>query len=379
MNEQQTELRVSNLELFFDLVFVFTITQLTALVENSSSFIGVAKALLIFVVMFWMYAGYAWLTNQVPPRSTSRRLLIVGGMAAFLTCALAIPRAFDESALAFAVGYALVVLVHSGLYAQVYRSAVWRFVPMNLAGVGFLMGAAFVEGWERYALWSGTLVLHLVASALASRVGESQSSGYHVHAGHFVERHGLLLIIAFGESVVAIGIALSRVKLVPAVYVAAVLGLVLVATLWWSYFMADQELSEEILTAAPLKRRVRLALHGYFYAYMPILFGIVVLSAGLGHAVENITEHLPVKYAVLLGGGAALFLIGTAVFRLIFGIRPVGIRFAAAAAAVAAIPAGILISGLAQTGFLLGVMVVMIAIERRRVRKLAKPEQEPQK
>ena len=120
--------RVAFVELFFDLVFVFTITQLTALVEEHLSLLGVVRAGLVFVVMYWMYSGYAWLTNQVPPATTDRRLLLVCGMAAFLICALAIPHAFDRTALAFSLGYVLVVLVHSGLYAQAHGATVWRFV-----------------------------------------------------------------------------------------------------------------------------------------------------------------------------------------------------------------------------------------------------------
>src|SRR5262245_61975023 len=139
------ELRVSTLELFFDLVFVFTITQLTALIEHDLSWHGVAGAGLIFVVTYWMYAGYAWLTNQVPPTTTPRRLLLVCGMAAFLICALAIPRAFERDARAFAVGYVLVVLVHSGLYAETHGASVWRFVPFNLLGAACLVGAAFLD------------------------------------------------------------------------------------------------------------------------------------------------------------------------------------------------------------------------------------------
>jgi low temperature requirement protein LtrA len=122
------------LELFFDLVFVFTITQLSALVEEHLSLLGVVRAGLGFLVMYWMYSGYAWLTNQVPPATTDRRLLLVCGMAAFLICALAIPHAFDRTALAFSLGYVLVVLVHSGLYAQAHGATVWRFVPLNLLG-----------------------------------------------------------------------------------------------------------------------------------------------------------------------------------------------------------------------------------------------------
>src|SRR5262245_61892489 len=261
--------------------------------------------------MYWMYGGYAWLTNQVPTTTTPRRLLLVGGMAAFLICALAIPRAFDRAAFAFAVGYVLVVLVHSGLYAETHGASVWRFVPLNLLGAGCLVGAAFVGGWERYGLWAATLVLHYVTARLAGRVRESQSAGYAVRADHFVERHGLLLLIVFGESIVAIGIALAEAELTLEVYGAAILGLALAAALWWAHFISDPDRSEEALAAAPLAARVRLAIAGYFYSYIPILFGIVVLATGLGPAVHRVADPLSPEYAILLGAGTALYLLGT--------------------------------------------------------------------
>jgi low temperature requirement protein LtrA len=363
MPSEHAELRVSTLELFFDLVFVFTITQLTALIEHDVSLLGVISAGLVFVVMYWMYAGYAWLTNQVPPTTTPRRLLLVCGMAAFLICALAIPQAFDHTALAFAVGYVLVVLVHSVLYAETHGASVWRFVPFNLLGAACLVGAAFAGGWKRYGLWAVTIALHYATARLAGRVRESRSAGYVVRADHFVERHGLLLLIAFGESIVAIGIALAEVELTRAVYGAAILGLALVAALWWSYFITDPARSEAALVAAPLAARVRLAIVGYFYAYIPILFGIVVLAAGLGHAVRHIADPLPREHAILLGSGTALYLLGTATFRIVFGIRPVATRLGAVAVAAATALAGVAVSALLQVGLLIATVVALLAIE----------------
>lgn len=363
MPAEHDQLRVSNLELFFDLVFVFTITQLTALIEHHLSPLGVASAALVFVVMYWMYGGYAWLTNQVPPTTTPRRLLLVCGMAAFLICALAIPHAFDRSALAFAIGYLLVVLVHSGLYAETHGASVWRFVPFNLLGAACLVGAAFAAGWLRYALWIATIALHYATALLAGRVRESQDAGYAVRADHFVERHGLVLLIVFGESIVAIGIALAEVDLTLEVYGAAILGLALAAALWWSHFMGDPERSEAALVAAPLASRVRLALAGYFYAYIPILFGIVVLAAGLGHAVRHIEAPLAPEHAILLGAGTALHLLGTAAFRLVFGIRPVSSRLVAVAAAGATAFAGVGVSALLQVGLLITIVVGLVALE----------------
>jgi len=130
----EEELRVSTLELFFDLVFVFTLTQLTTLLAGDLTAGTMARVVLIFDVLFWMYAAYAWLTNQVPPNRPARRLLLILGMAAFLVCALAVPQAFDGGGVAFGLGYLLVVLVHGGLYAEAYGAVVlWFALAHNLS------------------------------------------------------------------------------------------------------------------------------------------------------------------------------------------------------------------------------------------------------
>jgi len=363
MTTHAAELRVSTLELFFDLVFVFTITQLTASIEHNLTVVGVIKALAIFVVTYWMYSGYAWLTNQVPPNTNPRRLFLIGGMVSFFACALAIPGAFDRNAFPFAVGYVLVVVVHSVMYARVHGAGVWRFVPFNVAGAVFLFIAAFTGETARYVLWAATILLQGVTSMLATRVPENASTGYKVHAGHFVERHGLLLIVAFGESVVAIGIPLGKLGLTPSVHGAAVFGLVLVAALWWIFFNADPQRAENALSEAPVNRRVRLALYGFFFSFILVMFGIVTLSAGLGHAVTAITHALPVKYALLLGGGAALYLLGLFAFRLAFGITPTRVRLMAVAGAVASVSIGAGLSALAQVVVLLVIAIAVTVAE----------------
>jgi len=145
--------RVSTLELFFGLVFVFMLTQLTSLLESNPTWETAGQVLLIFVVLFWMYGGYAWLTNQVPPENTHRRLLLIAAMAGFMVCALAAPGAFGDAGLAIGLGYLMVVLVHAGLYAESAGREVIRFAPFNLLGAAALIAASFVDGGFRYGLW----------------------------------------------------------------------------------------------------------------------------------------------------------------------------------------------------------------------------------
>lgn len=364
LNQDKNELRVSTLELFFDLVFVFTITQLTVFVEHHLSLIGILKATAIFTLLYWMYSGYSWLTNQVPPNALSRRVLLLGGMAAFLTCALAIPNAFDKSALAFAVSYSLVVLVHSCLYALEHRATVWRFVPFNLIGAICLIAAAFTNESIQVALWGVAIgLLFLVTALLAGNISDQKSSGYNLQPGHFVERHGLLLIIAFGESIIAIGISLGRVEFTPIVSFSAVLGLVLISSLWWLFFTSDQVWSERRLHAVPVKDKVRLALLGYYFTFIPIMLGIVCLSAGLGHAVSHITHTLPSEFALLLGSGTALYLLGISAFRGVFDLHPVFIRVVGAICAIATYWAGVGCSALIQVVLLIIIVMLLIFVE----------------
>ena len=181
---------------------------------------------LIFVVLFWMNSGYVWLTNQVPPNGATRRLLLFGGMVAFLACALSIPEAFGDTEVTFGLGYLLVVVVHAGLYAETHGSAVLRFVALNIVGALSVIVAGFVEGPAAYALWLVPIVFQYLTSIFVmGSVNEERRAGFDVHPEHFVERHGLLLIVAFGESVVAIGIGIGDEALDLGTLGAALLGL----------------------------------------------------------------------------------------------------------------------------------------------------------
>jgi len=222
------DVRVSTIELFFDLVFVFTITQLTSVLVAEPNGVGVARVALIFGNVWWMYGGYAWLTNAVPPVGTVPRLLMLVGMAGFLVVALAIPRAFDGSGVAFGIGYLVVTFVHTGLFLRSSEEsavrAMLRLGPYNTITAGLLLAAGYTAGATRWALWTAAFVLHWTSPAVTA-VG-----GFRIRAAHFVERHGLILLIALGESVVAVGIGVQG-ELTPGRVLTAVLGLALAAAL----------------------------------------------------------------------------------------------------------------------------------------------------
>jgi len=308
-----SEPRVSSLELFFDLVFVFTITQLTSLLLSDPTLAGLLQMFLLFGNVWWMYGGYAWLTNAVPPRDIAVRLLLLVGMGGFLLIALAIPTAFGNGGIAFGVGYLVVTLVHTGLFLQSSRqsivSAVRRLGPFNLITAGLLLVAGFTSGGARLLLFALGFVLHWITPFLIPQ------SSFSIRAGHFVERHGLILLIALGESVVAVGIGLGAIQLPLGRIVAALLGLALTAALWWLYFSGNEERAEAALDAAQGVRKFWLALNAFGYAFVPILGGIVLLAAGVKLAVVRYNEPSTVAAAVFLAAGVAIYLAGLALFR----------------------------------------------------------------
>lgn len=369
--------RVTTLELFFDLVFVFTLTQLSVLLAGDLTFATAGRVALIFVVLFWMYGAYAYLTNQVPPDRPSRRLLLMLGMGAFLVCALAIPRVFDDTGVVFGLGFLAVVVVHTALYTRSHgRDSIWYGVPNGLAALS-VTAAGLVDGLAADGLWVLALLLQFVTPFLAEH-GPGRADGRSVDVmraqlgrldpAHFVERHGLLLIVAFGESVIAIGTGIGDLPLTPGLFGGAFLSLALAVALWWTYFVRDEELAEAAFRATPAPSRWRLAMNAYYYAFLPMLLGIAYLATGVKKTLGHLTEHLDTGPALALAGGVALFLAGDVAFRAVLRLYPVRFRAAAAPAALAAALIGVHASAVAELLALVAVLVVMLAVEARAAR-----------
>ncbi|MFJ4777045.1 low temperature requirement protein A [Streptomyces sp. NPDC088762] len=374
----ETEHRVSTLELFFDLVFVFTITQLTVLLADDLSLRGAGQVVLIFTVLFWMYGGYAYLTNQVPPDRPVRRVLILLAMGAFLVCALAVPTAFGEGGVAFGLGYLFVVLMHSALYTQAHgRGVLWFALPNALSALS-VTAAGLFDGLPAWGLWLLALVLQFVTPVIVRRVAASgarpaveetvgdQLGG--ISAPHFVERHGLLLIIVFGESVIAIGIGVGSMPLTLGIAGGAFLTLAVGAALWWMYFVRDEGRAERVFARTAPDRRFRLALRAYYYAFLPMLLGIAAFSAGVKKTIGHLGEHLHAGPALALAGGVACYLAGDVAFRRVLGIRPVRFRALAVVPVLATAAAGMRLGGAWQLTALVLVLVGALAAEARAVR-----------
>jgi low temperature requirement protein LtrA len=357
-------LRVSTLELFFDLVFAFTLTQLTELLVGNLSVAGAAQVVLVFGVLWWMYGGYAWLTNNRAPDRTVQRLLLLVGMAGFLVAGLAIPHGFGPhetgSRLALGLGYLLVVVVHSALFYRVNKN-ILRVTPFNLAAALLTIVAAFTAGPVSYLLWALA-----VATLWLSPLISHPSGRFEVQPSHFAERLGALMIVALGESVAAVGISAAPAGLTFSVALSAVLGLALSAALWWVYFGdGDDGRSEQVMAATPPERRAGLALTA-FYTHIPMLLGVVTLATGVSLTIGTAGRPHPVGQAIAVAGGAALFLAGDAWFRWGLHLGTPVPRLLGAVFALATTPLGAVVSAQAQLAVLLAGLVAMLAAEHHR-------------
>jgi low temperature requirement protein LtrA len=356
--------RVSTLELFFDLVFVFTITQLTTVLANTPTWRGLLQVFLMLGVIFWMYGGYAWLTNAVAPDRLSRQLVLLGGMGAYLVLALAIPHAFGHAGLAFGLAYVAIVGIHTTMFAREtpvdVSRAILRLAPFNILTALLVLAGGIAGGTAQYVLWAVAFASEWLTGWLVD------DSGFEIAPAHFVERHGLVIIVALGESIVAVGIGASELSIDLKLVGVAVLGLALVSCLWWAYFGGDEAAAERALTSAPRERRPGLAFNAFGYAYLALLLGIVATAAGLEKAIGHPFDELDFARSLQLAGGVAVFLAGIIAFRLILGLGSVAWRVAAALAALATIPLGTAGSATLQIAALVAIMVVALTLERRR-------------
>lgn len=359
----EDDLRVSTLELFFDLIFVFIIAQFTAIIAHDP-LLGLLQAALMFGFLWWMYAGYSWLTNVIAPVRPVRRILILCAMAGWLLVGMTVPAAFEGGSIWLAVGMLVVVLVHGLMYLQAARAFGPVFLA-NLAAVAAVFAAELIEGgpW-RYVFWA-------LASAIVWSVPIWHGQrGLRLHPAHITERHGLVVIVVLGESVVAIGLGARGLPIDADLLLAAILGLVVCACLWWSMFVREIPATEHALTAEkdPVKR-VRKVLVGLSYAFIPVLMGILVTAAGLEHAIGHATSPLDLASTLLLSGGVALFLLGTAGLRASMGLPKPWERLALAAAVLAVAPIGLVNTAL-QLAAIAIVLVVGLMLERGARRRL---------
>jgi low temperature requirement protein LtrA len=362
---RQTE-RVTPLELFFDLVFVLALTQCTALMAAEPTWTGLGQGLLVLGVLWWSWVGYAWLTSVVDPEEGAVRLAIFAAMAALLVVALCVPGAFDDSALLFACAYGVVRAAHIALFLlasrgdPALRRSVLGLAGGSALGVGLLVAASFADGWLQGALWGLALLLDMGEPFLFG------SEGWKLVPGHFVERHGLILIIALGESIVAIGVG-AEVGVDAGVVAAAILGIAVVAALWWLYFDVVALVAERHLLRATVGREQNeIARDSYSYLHFPMVAGIVLLALGLKKTLGDVGDSLELVPAAAMLGGGAIYLLAHVAFRL-RNVRTVNKhRLACAILLVALLPAAVELPALATLAILLAALTAVIGYESIR-------------
>ena len=358
------EARVSPLELFFDLVFVFAFTQITGTLTDEHTAAGVGKAVLVFAVLWWAWGAYAWLTNAVRTSETGPRLVILVSTAAMLVTALAVPTAWGDGGLAFALGYLVVMTLHAVLYLQAgeypetTRSAILRLAPSNIAAALVLVTAGLVDGTARTVLW----VLAVVVTYLGPYV--TGVAGFTVRPAHLAERHGLIVIIALGESVVAIGAGGDDITVDWGLAGAALVVMTLIVGLWWAYFDHEAEADEAALTAAEGVARARLARDVYSYLHIPLVLGVVFAAVGIHEVLVHPGEQLDPVFAGAFAAGVVLYLGGLAAIRLRRGTRPGLPILAALAVAVAMVWLGAEVDALVTAGVLAAAVLGVAYAER---------------
>jgi low temperature requirement protein LtrA len=303
------------LELFFDLVFVLALTQCTALMAHHPTWSGLAQGLLVLGVLWWAWTAYAWLTSVIDPEEGAVRLVMFGAMASMLIVALCVPEAFGELGLVFALSYGAVRVSQIGLFMlatpddDALRHSILGLAVSTAIGVSLLALASLFDGLAQGALWALALFLDMAGPYFFG------SEGWKLVPGHFAERHGLIVIIALGESIVAIGIGAAG-ELNLGIGTVAVLGVALAAAMWWIYFDVVALVSARRLSEAEVGRiQNELARDSYSYIHFALVAGIVLVALGLKTSIGHYDEHLHDVPAFALLGGVALYLLGLVAFR----------------------------------------------------------------
>jgi low temperature requirement protein LtrA len=359
----EREQRVTPLELFFDLVFVFGFTQVTTVMSDNPTWSGLGHGLLILGALWWAWAAYAWLTNTVDSEEGPVWGATLVAMGAMFVAALAVPEVFGRHGVIFGVAFLLVTVMYVTLYALSARgdrdlfAAIMRVAPAVLAGSALIIVAGFVHGAARTALWVAALVVGLFGPIFGG------TSGWRLQPAHFVERHGLIVIIAIGESLVAIGVGTRHTELGGRVIVAAVLGLVVATAFWLAYFDFFTIRARRLLTDRSGSERIALARDAYSYLHLPMVAGIVLFAFAMKTTLAHVGDELAAVPALALCGGPSLYLFGYVAVRFRVSRSVRGGRFVAALACAALIPVATAVPALVALALVAAVWVGLHAYE----------------
>ena len=357
--------RVMPLELFFDLVFVLALTQCTALMVENPTWGGIGQGLLVLTLLWWAWSAYAWLTSVVEPEEGGVRLVLAAAMAALLIAALAVPETFGDRAFEFVIAYGCLRAAHIGLFAIAGRDdpglarSVGVIAISTSISIGLLLAGAALGGDGQVAFWIAAAVFDLGLPFLFG------SEGWKLVPNHFAERFGLIVIVALGESIVALGVG-AEVGLSASVTVAAILGVALVFELWWAYFdIVAIANVRRLLRASVGREQNELARDVYSYLHLLLVAGIELAAFGLHDVLAHPDHHLDDVHAFALLGGVAIYLIGHVAIRL-RGARTWNLhRLILALVLLALIPVAAHMTALASLAIATGLLAGMIAYETR--------------
>ncbi len=359
--EVQQERRATPVELLWDLVFVFAITQVTSLLSSNLTWTGFGHSMLVLALVWWAWSAFVWAANAQAPGSWTVAAVLLPSTVFILIAGVALPRAFRDAAPLFAATYVAVRLLHLVLYADASRrgtaswSAIAGFAGTVVVGMALLLVGSLLGEPARVALWGAAVVIDYAGPLVTrARLRGLQE----VAVAHFAERYGLFVIIALGESIVAIG-ARTRldVHLGAGLIGSAALCLLITIGLWWSYFgrfaaAAESRLREH---AEP----VLAASDAYSYLQLVLVAGIIIFAVGAREVIGGSGETLTDPGRLALCGGVALYLTGLVlVRRRLVGSAP--LLKVLAAVALAAV--GVFASGLSGWGAALIVAFVLAIV-----------------
>jgi len=314
------ERRTSYVELLWDLVFVFAITQVTTLLFRHLTWAGFGRAMLILALVWWAWSAFVWAANAETSDSVALRLSLLVATVFIFIAGLAVPDALGTEGLLFAVSYAVVRLIHLALYADASRrgnaswSAIAGFAVTVAIGMGLLVLGAALHGTARIVLWAVAVAIDYAGPAWLTR--DRLRGLQRVAVAHFAERYGLFVIICLGESIVAIGLGTTsgHRRLSAEEVTVVALGLLTTIAMWWTYFDRFAQLAEERLRSH--HDPVLAAADGYSYLHLVIVAGIITFAAGVRLLVEAPGSPPADPVRLALCGGVAAYLLGHVAFRL---------------------------------------------------------------
>ncbi len=359
----ELEQRVSPLELFFDLVFVFAITQVTGFIAHDPSWTGLFEGLAVLAALWFSWESYVWLANRAASDEGAVRVVLLAAMGALVVASLAVPHAFGADGVIFGVAFLAVCTMHLVAFYIVARDdpelqgVVLRLASTILPAAALLIVAGALDGTAQALFWVAALSIDYGGLVV------SGTEGWRVVAGHFAERHGLIIIIALGESIVAVGVGAGGLELDGGIIATALLGITVVGAMWWAYFDFVAIVAERMLRSAPRREQVRIARDSYTYLHLPMVAGIVIFALGIKKLLPGVDEELHTVPAVALCAGPALYLLALSAFKR----RNIGSwnrpRLVGATLLVALVPVATAVPALLALAFVAVVACGVIAYE----------------